>query len=82
MRVRVHHVAVAVAMGVNEVGAQQQVGIRQNLARRAVGDDAPLVEDYNAVGDVFHDFDLVCGSDDSLRRTLPVRAGRDLQLCS
>ena len=72
MRVRVLHVAVAVPVSMHEVCPQQETGIRQDLARRTIRSDTPLIKHYDAVGDVFDDFDLVRSRYHRLRRVLPL----------
>ena len=72
MRVRVDHVAVPVAVGVDQVGAQEQFPVREDLRGRPVGGGASLFQNDDALGDVFDDFELMSCSDDSLGGSLPV----------
>jgi len=72
MRMGVNDVSVLVAVGVDEVGAQQQFAVGENLLRRTHGGDASLLEDEYAVGYVFDDFELMGCGDDGFRSAAPV----------
>jgi hypothetical protein len=72
MRMRVGHGSMGMAMGVNQVGAQQQVAIREYVVGRAAGSNASLLEHEDAVGDVLYDLELMSGGDDGLGRALPL----------
>lgn len=53
-------VAVAVAVRVDEIAAQQQVGVGQNLVRWAAGNHPmSLVEDVDPVGNLANDTQVV-----------------------
>ena len=57
VRMRVGDLAMLVAMGVDEVGPQQQLAIGEDLLRRAVGGNASLLQHDDPLRNVFDDLE-------------------------
>jgi len=72
VRVRVHRaIIVGMAVCMNQVRALQQRGVAQQIARRATGDDPPILKHKAVVGDLFDNIEIVRGGHYSLRATGP-----------
>ena len=56
------HASMPVAMGMDEVGPQQQVVIRQDLGWCADSCHPSFFEHDHTIGDIFKDFDLMSRS--------------------
>ena len=72
VRMGVNHVAVFVAMGVDEVGPKEQLPVRKDLRGSSGRRCSSLLQNHRAFRDVFDNLKLMGGSDDGLRRTLPI----------
>src|ERR1017187_6250291 len=72
VRMRMGNLAVLVAMGVDEVGAQKQVAIREDFVGRAAGGDTSLLKDEHAVGNVLNDLELMSSCNNCFGRALPL----------
>src|ERR1035438_522613 len=60
------------AMGVNQVGAQQQITVGEYVASQTVGGNASLLQDKHAVGNVLNNLKLMSCCNYSFGRTLPL----------
>ena len=72
VRVRVNYPVVGMAVGVDQVRAQQQLVIRQDLRWCAAGGNCSRFQHQDAVSDVLHNLQLMGRGNHRLRRTLPV----------
>jgi len=73
MRVRMEDAAaMQVAMGVDQVGAPEQVDIREDVGGPALGHQLAAVEHEALVGDFFEVFQAVRGRDHGFRSAAPL----------
>src|SRR5664279_5094169 len=72
VRMRVGHGSMGMAMGMDEIGTQQQLAVGKNVVGRTAGGNASLLKHKDAVGDVLDDLELMSSGDDCLGRALPL----------
>ena len=72
VRMGVHDIPVRVSMHVDEIGSKQECLIHQDLGGRSGGDHGPRFQHENPVCNVLDNVQLLSGSNNGPRRSLPL----------
>ena len=72
MGMGVHHAAVGMTMGVNEVCPQKQVSVGENLRWSPFGNHGACLQHENAIRDIFDDLQLMSSCDHGPGRAFPL----------
>lgn len=72
VRVRVHDAAVRMAMGVNKICSEKQIGVGEDLRRCPFGNHAARLKHQHPISNVLNNFQLMSRCEHSLRRAFPL----------